>query len=253
MNRFTENFDIMSESEKKVCQYIIKNMDKVVDMSVYSVADAAFTSKTVVINTAKKIGFTGFTDLKYYIKQHIGDTKKTKTVVKSMQDFNTELIETTKMTCNFVGERELDTTASKILESKTVYIAARGTSKSIASHLNHMLITIGIKCVLIDDYNLLTLIADRIDKNELMILLSLSGETAKIVDAARRVKARESSLIAITSFTHNSLSRMADISIYSLAQDTDTIDNDSISRLGMFINVEMIINRVKELNTKSRQ
>ncbi len=252
MNRFNDSFDTLSESEKRVCQYIVANMERVIDMSIYEVAEESYTSKTVVINTAKKVGFTGFTDMKYYIKQLLSERSTPIQKVKSTQDFNTELVETAKMTCNFVGEKELELTAEMILNSKTVYVAARGTSKSVANHLNHMLITIGIKSVLIDDYNLLTLIAERIDRNELMILISLSGETAKILDAARKVKTRNANLVAITSFTHNNLSRIADTNIFSLANDTDTISNDSIPRLGMFINVEMIINRVKTMKSKSR-
>lgn len=247
MNKFVENFEELSDSEKRVCQFIIANVKRIEKMNVYSIADEAFSSKTVVINTAKKLGFTGFTDMKYYIKQYLENESVQKKKMKSPQDFNSELIETVKMTCNFVGQQELENTAKAILHSNTVYVAARGTSKSVAQHLNHVLITIGIKSVLIDDYNLLSLVAERIDKRELMILISLSGETSKIVDAAKKVKAKNATLVAITSFTHNSLSKLADTNIYCVTNETDTIHDDSISRIGMFVNIEMICNRVKSL------
>lgn len=247
MNRFAEHFETLSESEKRVCKYIFDNAKKVNDLNVYMIAEEAFTSKTVVINTAKKLGFEGFTDLKYYIRQTLNKPGAVNTTCPFKADFNDEIIENVKMTCNFVGKNELSTTADLITNAKTVYVSARGTSKAVAKHLNHMLITIGIKSVLIDDYNLLSLIASRIDKREVIVLISLSGETRKIVEAARAVKMREANIIAITSFSHNTLSKLADSSIFCVSSNTDTMDNDAISRIGMFVAVEMICNKVKSV------
>lgn len=247
MNRFSENYDLLSESEKRVCKYIFDHAKNVNDLNVYSIAEEAFTSKTVVINTAKKLGFEGFTDLKYYIRQAMSSQGQGDAKCPFKADFNEEIIENVKMTCNFVGKNELSAAADLITNSKTVFIAARGTSKAVAKHLNHMLITIGIKSVLIDDYNLLSLIASRIDKREVIVLLSLSGETRKIVEAARAVKMRESKIIAITSFSHNTLSKLADCSIFCISSNTNTINNDAVSRIAMFVAVEMICNKVKSL------
>lgn len=245
MDKLISKFESLSDSEKRVCQYMLSNVKRVVNMTVNEVADSALVSKTIVINTSQELGFDGFTDLKYYLKQQIARETEKNRQSKDSVDFNEEMKDVVGMTCALVGQRELQTVCDLITQSSTVYVAARGTSKSVAQYLNHMLITIGIKSVLIDDYNLLSLIAERIERRELMILISLSGETKKIVDAARKVKARDAHLVGVTSFTRNSLSKLSDITIYSSTTDVDTADDDSHSRMGQFVNVEMICNQVK--------
>ncbi|WZU00718.1 SIS domain-containing protein [Erysipelothrix sp. D19-032] len=88
--------------------------------------------------------------------------------------------------------------------------------------LNHLLLTIGLKCIILDDYNLLSIITPTIDPREVIILISLSGETRKIVEATKIVKSRNVSIISITSFTHNVLARMSDINLYTASDSVAT-------------------------------
>jgi DNA-binding MurR/RpiR family transcriptional regulator len=108
----------------------------------------------------------------------------------------------------------------------------------------------GIKCVFVDDYNLLTLVSNTLEKDELVILISLSGNTQKILEVANIAKVKEVKTIAITSFGNNELSKISDYTLHCVSSDTETKHNDSISRIGMFIVIEMLVNSIKELNDK---
>ena len=240
MNRIIEKFDTLTESERRVCNYIVQNMHEVETININELADKSLTSKTVVITMSQKLGFSGFSDLKYYIKTYNASQHEHITT----EAFNDSVIALTKMTGNLVNYSNLQKSAEVILNAKTVYIAARGTSKSVAQHLNHLLLTIGLKCIILDDYNLLSIITPTIDPREVIILISLSGETRKIVEAAKIVKSRNVSIISITSFTHNVLARMSDINLYTASDSVATATNDGISRVGMFMIVEMLANEI---------
>lgn len=243
MNRLTQNFDRLTEAEKRVCNYIVQNYNLVVDMNINELAERSFTSKTVVINMAQRLDFKGFTDLRYYIKGLLAEGF----TLESSEDVKDRVLKTASMTGNIINFNKLDDAAHKIVHAKTVYLAARGTSKSVASHLAHLLLTMGVKCVLIDDYNLLSIIAEQVDRNELFILISMSGETRKIIDAAKTVKAREGDIVSLTSFTHNTLSRLSDISLFAATDSIDTAENDDISRIGFFVITEILANQVKHV------
>ena len=249
MNQIIENFEKLTESEKRVCNYVVQNYQNIIKMNINDLADITFSSKTVVINMSKKLGFDGFADLKYYLKSSvINEPHPIRTDL-----FNDSVLALTKMTGGLVNYDNLSAAASVVLKAKTVYIAARGTSKAVAQHLEHLLLTKGIKCILLDDYNLLSIIAPTIDRHEAIILISLSGETKKIVETAQTVKARGAKIVAITAFTHNTVSRVADVKLFTASDSVETKHDDGISRIGMFMIVEMLVNEVsynKDLSHK---
>lgn len=241
MKRLTDQFHLLTEAEQGVCKYIIYNFEDVSNMSLNDLTDKVHTSKTVVINVAQKLGFEGYTDLRYYLK----DQMKFKNTVADVKDLSDAIVRLAKMTGNFVSERELQASAIAINQAETVYVAARGTSKSCAMHLNHLLLSMGIKCIMMVDYNLMEAVTSQLKPDEVIVYISLSGETRKIVDSANIAKARGATIIALTSFTNNRLSRVSDLGLYTASDSVDTAVDDSISRIGFFTIIEMLIHEIK--------
>jgi len=58
-------------------------------------------------------------------------------------------------------------------------------------------------------------------------------------------KARGAKTASITSFTTNSVSKIADYNLFCSSDDSFTKDNDSKSRMGMFILVELLVSTIK--------
>jgi DNA-binding MurR/RpiR family transcriptional regulator len=246
MENLAKLFNKLTNSEQKVFTYVYANQQKVMKMKISDLAKETFTSKTVIINLAQKLGFEGFSDLKYYLKSSKGDEDDSK-VLEDLQYNLKQNIEKTFV----VIEADLYKKITKeIVAAKTVYVFARGTSKAAGSYLNHLLLTIGIKCVFVDDYNLLTLVGKTLQPDELVIMISLSGNTQKILEVANIAKVKGVKSIAITSFGNNELSKISDYTLHCVSSDTETKHDDSISRIGMFIVIEMIVNCIKELNGK---
>ncbi len=238
MKNIIERYDLLTEAEKRVCSYVIENVNEVKEMNINELARLTFTSKTVVINMAKKIGFDGYSELKYYLK----------TVNNSKKEKNTNDIFTAiEMTKKLISQDTVDAVAKTILKATTVYIAARGTSKTCAAYLSRLLLIVGVKCILIDDYNLLTLAALKVERREVFILISLSGETPKIIETAKIVKSKQARVISITSFSQNTLSKLSDAGLYGVSETIDTKDDDDNSRIGFFIIIEILVNTVKRM------
>lgn len=237
MEKIIQNFDLLTTAEKRVCNYIVNNYKKVINMNINDLAKDTFTSKTVVINMAKKLNFEGFSHLKYHLKSIDKSNKEKK---KELDVFH--LVDMSK---KLVNKDMLHKAVNMILKCKTVYVSGRGTSKTCAMYLNRLLLILGIKCILIDDYNLLSVAANNVEPRELFVLISLSGETNKIIECAKIVKSRQAKLISITSFSHNTLSKLSDISLFVACDSADTLKDDDKSRIGVFITIELLINELK--------
>ena len=150
---------------------------------------------------------------------------------------------------SLVNTKEIKNIVREIQKVKTIYVVARGTSKSVGSHLNHLLLTLGFRCIFLEDYNLITNVAKTLENNELVILISLSGKTDKVLEIARIAKIKKAKIVSITNFYKNPLSSLADFKLYCISEQKDTKVNDSASRIGMYLIVEIIIETLKHQMT----
>ena len=242
MDKLASLYGTLTNSEQKVFTYIYNNRDLVMKMRINDLAKETFTSKTVIINLAQKLGFEGFSDLKYFLRTSKEEENKNDVA----SDIEVHLKESMDKTFHVTKESIYKAVSKDILEAKTVYVFARGTSKAAGYYLNHLLLTLGIKCVFVKDYNLVTLVSDTLNRDEVVIIISLSGNTEKMLEVANRSKVNGAKIIAITAFGSNEISKISDYSLYFVSDNVETKYNDSISRIGMFLVIEILINTIKK-------
>ncbi len=246
MENLAKNLNKLTSSEERVFTYIYSHEKEVARMKISDLAKKTFTSKTVIINLSHKLGFEGFSDFKYYLKSLLNDDEET-----FQEDLVYHCKENIDKTLIVIKPETYKVIAQELLKASTIYVFARGTSKAAGYHLNHLLLTIGVKCIFVKDYNLLTLVANTLKEDEAVVLISLSGQTEKIIEAASIAKIKGVKSVAITSFGSNELSKLTDYTLHCVSEDKDTKHNDSISRIGMFIVIEMLVNSIKEIKKRA--
>lgn len=69
------NYDSLTMSEKEMLQFIVQHKELIVSKTIVEVGELLLTSKSTVLRLAKKIGFRGFTDMRYSIQDSISKTK----------------------------------------------------------------------------------------------------------------------------------------------------------------------------------
>ena len=74
MKNIFRDYDKMNATEIKILQYIIKNTDEIQKITVKELSQRLFVSKTTVINLAKKLGYEGYSELRFFLK-NISETK----------------------------------------------------------------------------------------------------------------------------------------------------------------------------------
>lgn len=241
-----QNYSKLTEIEKKIFHYIVENPRQIQEQTAKEIAERNFVSKTTVINVAKKCGFQGFSDFKYYLLYH-------QQALGQANDFLTaseRLREEVERTFFLTDEKALTEAGEDIISSRLVYIFGLGLSGQVAAMLENLLLKLGIKALFVRDSNNIQMIADSGNKEDTVILLSLSGNTGKAVELAKKAKIKGMKLISITAFTDNAIQSMADIRLYSYAGVADTKTNDTISRLGMHLIICLLTEKIKEIKNK---
>ncbi len=218
-----QNLNNFTDGERKIADYILENKDDVINFSAQELADRVDGSAAGVVRFSKKLGFKGFTNLKVELAKDneefnndfneiIREDDDIKVMVKKAITANITTLEKTSSLINFDSLSE----AIEILKnSKKIYIYGIGASGLVALDFQYKLLRIKKEAIYNLDSHIQLATASIIDKEDVAIGISYSGETREVtlaIDEAKRIGAKT---IAITKMgRNNKLSNSADISLY---------------------------------------
>ncbi|HHQ6601697.1 TPA: MurR/RpiR family transcriptional regulator [Serratia fonticola] len=224
----------LSAKERGVAEYIIANKQSLKNMSIQTLAKANDVSTTTILRLCHKLGYQGFSDLKIDLITASGSSKQDNVL---QEDINLDdSIETVNGKIHLIEKSSIDETHAMmnseqlakanelIRNSNKVVIYGAGSSGLVGKELEYQLIKIkkDVSCHL--DYSIQFSIVNTLDKHDLLIIISHSGENqdgVKLLTLAQQLGVPS---IAITKMGQSRISGLADVLLH-------TISTESVSRL----------------------
>lgn len=203
-----------SSSEKYLLDYIRNNQENLPELSIVKLSELANVSTATIVRTMKKLGYDGFTSFKYHLKDEQKhnpkfaimdqvDKKIQETIIKNER----EVIKTIQM----LDSRTIEDAVQNIKASKKIMLFARGFSVLIAKEMLIKFQLSGKYCELHDDPNIIKRLSKDIQKDTVVIFISLSGETLELVEAAKNCNSQDIPTITLTANSKSSLTQLSDI------------------------------------------
>ncbi len=243
LSRLVNNFNALTEVEQKIAESIIKTPEVYTNRSAADVADSLFVSKTSIINFAQKMGFEGFSELRYYIQTTLNEENQNH--LSTFDEINSYLYREVQKTFELVREEDLIAFIKQLKEAKTIYVLARGITKQYATAFTLQLRMLDFIAIFVDDYNLIKTLPNTLKAEDTCIILSLSGKTDILVEFTNRALAKSSKILSITSFGNNPINQMSDFTLNFYSDTTVRKYRDLDSRTGLNIILQQIIEYLK--------
>lgn len=191
--------DRISKSEEAVLDYLQKHFNKIPEMTVLELSEQSYTSQATINRACKALGFNGFSELKYAIKEDLSfmDTREQKYMSKT--EFFLEKI-----------DFESSENITKYFKDRDVKIMIYGLgASSISAHYFHrQLLYLGIPSILVSEESMLVKFRDY-----KLVVFSSSGETTRILQVVKHAKECGTYVLAITK-KDSTLDQMADEAFY---------------------------------------
>lgn len=191
----------ISSSEKYLLRYIDSHLENIPDLSIVKLSEAANVSTATIVRTMKKIGFNGYTAFKYYLRTQEKNNPKfnnmdqiDKKIREAILKNEQEVVRTIQM----LDSGTIEDAIQSIHSAKRVMIFARGFSELIAKEMVVKFQLLGKYSELHDDPNIIRTISKRLSLNDIVIFISLNGETEELVDAAKNCVDNHVRTITIT-------------------------------------------------------
>lgn len=254
LNRIHQYLGSFSEVEHKIADYILLNSSEVENMTASILARSCGVSAASVIRFSKTIGFKGFNELKYYLKNVATKKYSIEEDITRFDDLKAITEKFTKINQNVIEEtmqmmdlKALDKAIDSILDAKRILIAGEGGSGTICGSAYNLFLQLGLPCTVETDAFLQIMAANHLEKGDVMLAIIHSGRTINTIDSIKVAKENGATIIGIVGHEKSPIATLSDIVLYSTTRDTLTLSDVPSARIS-----ELCIIGVLQLGILSR-
>ncbi|WP_281544540.1 MurR/RpiR family transcriptional regulator [Grimontia sp. SpTr1] len=243
LSQISQRFDALRDAEKKVAKCVMDNLAGAASASITELAEEAQVSEATITRFAKAVGCKNVRDLKMKLAQSLAVGQRfiidpveqtgiqgVYESVKQSMDANRKLLD----------EKDIEKAVNWLHGARQIIsVGMGGGSTMISQELQHRLFRLGYAITAYHDGLLTRMVAATADSSDVMVIMSTTGYTPGILDAAQLAKKYDLKVIAITQ-ADSPLAEIGDLVLPITTQETDFIYKPSASRYAMLALVDVI-------------
>lgn len=225
----------------KISEYILANIESIDRITIDTLAENTDTSYATVCRFLKEIGVCGMREFKKVITSEMENQKNLELKMENYSNVKStgmSYSDTCKRVCDFSSSVVAncydvlnEDTAEKIInlfsKANFIYFMGLGTSAVTALYAYTKLFRINTKCSVDTDTIISKMKASVLKKGDVLFVISSSGRTKPVTEAARIAKRNGVTVISLCDFVHSPLSDISDINICTTVRDSNKyIDMD---------------------------
>lgn len=249
----SEKYDALSYSERLFADFIIKNREDAVQMSIAELGSRLGIAQSTIVATTKKLGFAGWKEFRISLaaelvnpintwEQKQAEQQELKTcqqVISSNISFLQEISRTIKA-------EEFEKVVERMICAKRIALLGIGTSNVLAQEAFDSFFRLGLPVEVFCDWHHQQLCASRLDKDCIAIFFSQSGVNKDIIFLADRAKECGCTMIGISNFRNTPFSKFMDILLAPLSAPSSYHDNHFALRIPILGIIEILYYMIAE-------
>ncbi|MGL4607004.1 MAG: MurR/RpiR family transcriptional regulator [Eubacteriaceae bacterium] len=233
-NQFNRN---LNENDLIIWKYIKGNKGLCCELSISELAKRCNVSRTTILRFAKKLDFSGFSEMKITLRQELNALPKENisNMGKVVSMYNDAIRRTREKNCHQIF--------SLIDSSKKIYVYSSGMLQStVAREMTRVFLSAKKLFFEINGVAETNQILQTITPNDLIFIVSYSGESPETVQFAKALKIQNIPIVSITTLQENELAKLSNFNLYtsSLIIEKDVFDITYTSVTTFFILIEML-------------
>lgn len=232
-----QNYAKLNETDVAIWRYVKEHKQECVQMSIDNLAGHCNVSRTTITRFVKKLGFYGYSEFKAVLNW---ESKETTDIDEKAFDISCDVI------IRYVTDQKdknYDAICKLIYEARQVFVYGTGDiQNAVAKQMKRMFLSAQEA---IYDFGGITLdkaFYNLVQPNDVIFLISLSGNSPEVLKIAERLKLNGVKIICITEFRDNRLTQLADESLYISTTSLSILDTHPSYKITMlyFILVELL-------------
>lgn len=247
-----ENRDYVSSSERAVIDFILKNPERVVGVTIHELAAMTFVSPSTISRLCRSMDIGGYKEFQRQLvyelatlrdseRTTIGDIKKGDSTRQTMYKVTHRNMESLAITEKLNDPRVIDTCVDLMSSAGTINLFGMGSSLLSAQDLHYKLIRANLHCNTSDDWHMQLVAAKNMGPNDLAIAFSYSGRTQEVITCVKEARKKGGKVIAVTRAGHDSeFVQLADYALYVASTEPIFRSSASASRISQLGLVDIL-------------
>lgn len=203
-----QQYETFSENEKHICHYLSSHLRECSRQSVDEFAQRCHVSKTMLVRFAQKLGFSGWRELKAKVKLDLLEQ------ISGTGDLFQHITDSCQKMMDELLKKDLAPIFTLLKNAHRVFVFGSGSSQTrVASEMKRIFLPVK-EMVQLQGHDMCRAICDIAGPEDLVILISLSGESDAVVSLAQGLRTRHVPAVSITRMTSNTLASLCEENLY---------------------------------------
>lgn len=246
------HYSKLNPNDLHILKYILSNKETCCNLGINELANRCNVSRTTVLRLTQKLGLSGYSEFKIFLKWQDEEEYKNIEENNYMEDLVTSISDTIK----YNKDNEIKKICKLIHEAERVFVYGTGVvQQTCARELKRMFLYSHKYFNIIDGKHEFESLIPNITNKDVVIIISLSGNTPGLDVFTNQMVLRGIDIVSITKLENNRLASITPYNIYGVNAKTQLHNNAEYESVVFFFVIMEIIfncykNYVKEVNTK---
>ncbi|MFD1319053.1 MurR/RpiR family transcriptional regulator [Loigolactobacillus zhaoyuanensis] len=217
------NIERLTQTDISILHFIIENKQKCIALKASELAELTYSSTAGLTRLSKRLGFSGFSELRFFLAQELSETKHAK------QNYSKLLTNDIQQTLKLIAQTDLYPIAQSISSAHRIYVFGTDWGEQRAAEtLARNFLGCNQPFSIIPSITELNWTVQFMTENDLLILISFSGEDVELNHISNQLKLKSIPTLSITPLTKNSLSTKTTYNLYYQTTKIELSDNPNL-------------------------
>lgn len=229
-----------SKQEKKIANFFLEEKDNICFMSLNEITQKIGVSEATIVRFVKKIGFKGFIEFKLEVAKQISQIEEENVSKDYVENIENNIINVVSNTKSLINKEDIERTIDLIHQSKNMYVFGLGASGVAALEMQNRFMRFGKVGHSVNDSHFQTMYASMVNDKDIIIVISLSGETVDLIYPLELAKKNKCRIVAITNYIMSPIAKLADIVLLTSGKENLLNGGTLISKISQLYVIDVL-------------
>ena len=253
LKSLSAQLDSLTAADRQIAQFIIDNPNEMLAMSSAALAEATGRSQSSVVKFSQKLGYGGYQQLKLAVNKakalewqapggviH-GTIDASDSYMTILQKLIGSKLLSMRETSSANSEHNIEAALDALVNARKIQLAGVGASSLVAKDFSYKLLKLGRTALIDSDSHIQISNASALNEADVLLALSHSGRSLEPLRIAEVAKQRGATVISMTGLHPNPLLDLADIHLFTVADEERVRSSAITSRDAQLMLMDMLV------------
>ncbi len=227
----------LNDTDDEIADYMKNYKGDIIKLSIQKIAQDLFIAPNTIMRFSKKIGYSGFSELKYSLQNEIKPLEDGATISGQLLS---QLPSNIAKTLDIVDTAKIKKVAELMRKANCIIFAGVGDSGYFCEMLGNNLRCVEFKVQYYTQIHNMFFAVRHGMKEDLLLVISASGENNRLCELISEAKSRGMYTVSITHFCENPVANLADENLYFWGEFREVNGYNVTDRSGLMMIIRLL-------------